>query len=166
MLRLMTMRTVLLGLVAMATVLTGCTDSSGDGTDAQGTTPLVAEAVGSRFQQDAVIPENGTAPQAFVDRDRLPSCGSYAWTLNDEGPPEHIWRCLVDSLDQGDPAELIVQSPGIDSTSVSYYRVYEEGEQVEVWHRDTMGDRWWRGSCASLDPDEGPGPCEATETFE
>jgi hypothetical protein len=119
MLRLMSMRTVLLGVLATSTFLTGCTGDT-DGTAAGSTTrPLVAEAVGSRFQQDAVIPENGTAPQAFVNRERLPSCGSYAWTLNDEGPPEHIWRCLADSLDHGDPAELIVQSPGIDSTNIS-----------------------------------------------
>lgn len=161
----MYMRTVLLGLVATAAVLTGCTAGSADGTDSERTKPLVAEAVGSRFQQDAVIPENGTAPQVFVDRERLPSCGSYAWTLDDEGAPEDVWRCLADSFDQGDPAELIVQRPGINSTSVLYIRVHADGQPVEFWGREAKSDRWVRGTCASMDSQDGPGPCEETETF-
>ena len=125
MMRLMSMRSVLL-VSALVMALTGCTESADEAAVAD-STPLVAEAIGSRFRQDAVIPENGTAPQAFLDRKRLPSCGSYAWTLSDGGPPAHVWRRLADSLDAGDPAELIVQAPGSDSTTVSYYRVDNGG---------------------------------------
>lgn len=151
---------------ALALLITGCTGGAGSQAAAPPEPPLRAEAAGRVLQQDPVVPENGTAPQAFLDRERLPSCGSYAWTLNDDGPPENVWRCLADSLDNGDPAELIVQAPGIDSTSVRYLRVLDGGGDIEFWARDTMGDRWWRGECASFDAEDGPGPCEAVETFD
>ncbi len=89
----------------------------------------------------------------------MPSCGSYAWTLADEGPPQGIWDCLAESRESGQRAELIVQSPGIDSTSIAYYRVTEQDRPIEVWHRDTMGDVWWHGECQSLDRADGPGTC-------
>jgi hypothetical protein len=164
MLRLMDMRSVLLA-SAFVVALTGCTDSA-DKPASPDMAPLVAEAVGSRFQQDAVIPENGTAPQEFLDRDRLPSCGSFAWTLNDEAPPEGVWDCLAESFATGEPAEVIVQSPDIDSINIAYYRVTEKDRPIEVWHRDTMGDVWWRGECDSLDRDDGPIGCKATTTFD
>jgi hypothetical protein len=156
------MRRPFLFIVASATLLVGCT--SGGKTEVSPKAPLVAEAAGSRFQRDAVIPENGTAPAAFVDRERLPSCGSYAWTL-DEQPPENVWRCLADSRKDGSAAELIVQAPGIDSTAVAYHRATDGGE-VEVWWNSPDDARWSRGTCGWVDADERPGPCESVENFE
>jgi hypothetical protein len=160
MLRLMLMRRVIVGLAAVLILTTACTSDSG-GADA----PLRAEAASETLQQDLVVPENGTAPQAFIDRERLPSCGSYAWTLNDEAPADR-WRCLAKSRDQGEPAEVIVQAPGIDSAgAVGYYRVTNQGD-VEVWWHNLEDDEWARGACGALDATDGPADCEADEVFE
>lgn len=160
MLRLMRMRWTVVGL-AIAGMTAGCT-IGGDGVPEPGR-PGLAEFPGAAVvQHDAVVPENGTAPRAFIERERLPSCGSYAYTPEDGGPPEGMWRCLAHARDQGLAAEVIVQRPGIDSRGgVSYYRMKDGA--MEVWQHSLTDQSWTRGRCGYLDVRRGPATCEATE---
>ena len=87
------------------------------------------------------------APDAFIDRAALPSCGSVDLGQGETIPQDAI-DCLADAGDQG--AELVVTMPTVEGDPiVTYYRALPTGG-VEVFTdmtQDAFGGGWAHEVC-------------------
>lgn len=150
-------RTVVTALAAVALLLTSCAAEAEDpaaetGTDAH--TP----------------PTPGATPQAFLDREPLPSCGEF--TMGQGEPyPAGAMECVEDAIGAGG-AELVLTMPTVEGDPVvTWYRGLPTGG-METWsdvRQDTFageGVSWHYSLCPSaVSPLQDPGEC-TTESFE
>ena len=94
-----------------------------------------------------VEPGSVPAPQQFVDRETLPSCGEVTLAQGDEIPAENL-ACLEEATEDG--AELAVTRPTTEGDPVTeYYRVLPGGgwEAYLDGSMDRYGGQWWYTDC-------------------
>ncbi|MEO6512896.1 MAG: hypothetical protein ABIO16_18000 [Nocardioides sp.] len=99
----------------------------------------------------AAVPEANGAQQLFIEREPLPSCGSYVAGPGDHASPDlHTgWRCLEQSAG-GRGGEMVVYSEHESGVPVyRYLRVTPLG-QVEVFTQEVgrVGVPWSYEACS------------------
>ena len=135
--------------------------------DPAATAEPTPEWFGSYAEQLAESKRSGAAPEAFVTRKPLFSCGDFVLAPG-ATVPEVAWDCLTAGVEGG--AELvIVRSTTEGDPIITYYRVGPGIDGVETF-TDTSFDSfgsgdWERTTCAPGDaPDAGVlGDCPAAD---
>ena len=112
----------------------------------------------------SVISASGPdAPDAFVDRTPVPSCGALVQSKGDAWPPTADSHpevaCLADALGAGVGAELVAQTPTVEGDAVVYYYRAEPGRPGLELFVDASGDAfagrpWEHAVCPHAVPDD------------
>jgi len=114
-----------------------------------------------------VVYDPKTAPPPFVDRDPLPSCGSFVLDQG-QAPSSTALSCLKVALVDGSGAELALSQPTIEGDAVvTYYRALPGSSTLRVFTdstTDVFGARSWSvTTCTGFDTERiAPTGCAPT----
>lgn len=139
--------TVVLGLL-----LAAC---GGDGADGVAGGATDGDAVATVDAGEIQLGPDGQ-PQAFVDRDPLPSCGTLETFPPQEDPPlSPEESCFRDAVGGDEGAELVRRARTFEGDLIlDYFRALPGGTTVEVFSdstADEFGPRhWYRRECTGL----------------
>lgn len=114
---------------------------------------------------DEIPFDPGTAPDDFLTRVPLPSCGSFDVGLAWQEPPSAL-KCLIDAIGSDTGAELALSGRTVEGDPiVLYYRALPGRHVIEVFEdstRDDLGSQAWASrTCRDFDTDLGrPTGCQ------